>query len=230
MANRLADKFLVRKLAAQKLLAHSRLAGRRAAGKLLWSSAAAIALVLGSSVNAPGMADAVDLGRSQAVLTKQSALQQGRAVVSGDNGQYTGRILVNAPISTVWAVLTDYNNFGRFMPNVDSSRLLRSNGNQHVFEQINVVHVFPITHRTEVVIATSESYPNQISFQAIDGDIESLQGSWQLSQVSSSQVMITHNVAVDPGSSNRNLFFSLYRSGLQDTLTALKRESERRSR
>lgn len=168
---------------------------------------------------------------AQRSSSAEQALQQGRVVLTGDNGQYVGRVLVNAPISTAWAVLTDYDNFEQFFPNVASSQLISSSGNQRVFEQENVVRLLAFTRRTRVRIATVESYPQQIAFQVIDGDIEALQGVWQLQTVGNqNQVLITHQVYIDPGSSNREIFFTLYRDNLESTLAALKREIERRAR
>ncbi len=167
---------------------------------------------------------------TQIALTsqEQTALRQGRILLSGEDGNYTARVMVNGSAETAWAVLTDYNNFANFFPSVESSQLLSSDRNQKVFEQVNVVRIFPITRRARVVIAASETYPSNIAFQLVEGDLEGLQGSWYVTGAGN-QVMITHQVIVDPGSSNRSLFFSIYKDNLQKTMAALKQEIERRS-
>lgn len=164
------------------------------------------------------------LGKARGVLeTKQ-------ATVTGSGGQFTGQVMVNAPIAAVWSTLTDYNNFARFFPNVVDSRLLRSDGNNRVFEQINEVQIFPLRQRSRVVIAATESYPQQISFRLVEGDVESLNGVWRLEAVNANQVMITHQVQFEPGGSaaTRGLFMGIYRDTLENTLMALKQEAERR--
>jgi ribosome-associated toxin RatA of RatAB toxin-antitoxin module len=80
------------------------------------------------------------------------------------------------------------------------------------------------------VIAATESYPQRIAFNLVEGDVDSLQGTWQLEPISSNQVLITHQVNVEPESSTpRGIFFNIYQNTLQDTLAALKQEAERRN-
>lgn len=174
-------------------------------------------------------AEALDQAEMQVALTsqEQSSLRQGRVLFSGKEGNYTARVMANGSIDTAWAVLTDYNNFANFLPSVESSQLLESSGTQKKFEQVNVIRIFPITRRERVVINTAESYPSKISFSLADGDVESLQGAWYVTGAGS-QVMITHQVAVNPGSSNRRLFFSIYEDNLRKTMAAVKQEVERR--
>jgi ribosome-associated toxin RatA of RatAB toxin-antitoxin module len=165
---------------------------------------------------------------TQIALTsqEQAALRQGRVLLSGEDGNYTARVMANGSVDTAWAVLTDYNNFANFFPGVESSQLLETNGNQNTFEQVNVIRIFPITHRERVVIAASETYPNKITFNMVDGDLKKLQGAWYVTGAGR-QVMITHQVLVEPAS-NRRLFFNIYKDNLQKTMTALKQEIERR--
>lgn len=185
------------------------------------------ALILLAISPSPVFAEAAAI---QVALTsqEQTALRQGRVLLSGEEGSYTARVMANGSTDAAWAVLTDYNNFANFFPSVESSQLLSSDQNQKVFEQVNVVRIFPITRRARVVIAASETYPANISFRLVEGDLEGLQGSWYVTGAGN-QVMITHQVTVDPGSSNRTLFFTVYKDNLQKTMAALKQEIERRS-
>ena len=159
---------------------------------------------------------------------EQSTLRQGQVLFSGNQGNYTVRVMANGSTDDAWAVLTDYNNFSRFLPGVESSHLLTSNGSQKQFEQVNVVRIFPFTHRERVVIATSESYPDKIAFSLVDGDLEKLQGVWYVTGAGN-QVMVTHQVSVQPGGSNRSLFYTIYEDNLRKTMAALRQEIERRS-
>ncbi len=158
---------------------------------------------------------------------EQAALRQGRVLISGDEGNYTARVMANGSVDTAWAVLTDYDNFSSFLPGVESSHLIDSNGNQRTFEQVNVIRIFPITHRERIVISASETYPSKISFSQLDGDLKKLQGAWYVTGAGD-QVMITHQVVVEP-SSNRGIFFGIYKDNLQKTMAALQQEIERRS-
>lgn len=196
----------------------------------------AIAIIIATSISPAAFSQDIsqDINDSlrQLPAQEQAALQGGDATVTGGNGQFTGRVLINASAPEVWQVLTDYDNFERFFPNIETSRLLESSDNRSVFEQINVVQVFLFTQRSRIVVASTENYPQQIDFSLVEGDLESLQGSWQIESISSSpnQVLITHQVSVEPnqGGAVRNVFFGIYQNVLEDTLNALKQEAERR--
>jgi ribosome-associated toxin RatA of RatAB toxin-antitoxin module len=199
---------------------------------LIGSSGTTIAIFLTSLAIIPAIAQHLD-PLAQLPVSTQTILRDGKVIVNGINGQYTGRVLVKAPMTTVWAVLTDYNNFKTFMPNVESSKLLSSHGNQRIFEQVNVAQILAFKFQSRLHIAATESYPKQIVFKAIDGDIKSLEGLWKLNSVvagNHNQVLITHNVKVEPGSGNRDLYLRLYKTGLESTLVSIKQEVERRVR
>ncbi len=209
----------------------------RKSSSYVLSGLVAIAIVVATSLSPAALSQDIisqDINGSlnQLPAQEQSALQAGDATVTGSNGQFTGRVLINASAPDVWQVLTDYDNFERFFPNVENSRLLESANNRSVFEQINVVQVFLFTQRSRIVVASTESYPQQIDFLLVEGDLETLQGTWQIEPVSSSpdQVLITHQVSVEPnqGGAVRNVFFNIYQNVLEDTLAALKQEAERR--
>ncbi len=175
---------------------------------------------------------------------ERAALEDGQVIVAasrdGDKGQFTARVLIDAPVEKAWEVLTDYDNFEKFLPNIESSEELTesSEDNRHVFRQTNVISVIPAVMeiRSEVEIESIESYPTKVDFSLVEGDLETLQGIWQLDPVSpdgeaeSEQVLVTHQVDIDPGSgSPRGLFFSTYRLVLEDSLTAAKAETEKRA-
>lgn len=167
---------------------------------------------------------------AQLSAQQQSALRSGRVVLEGENGQYTGRVLVTASVDTAWNVLTDYNNFKNFIPTVISSAILKADGTKKTYEQVNVTRILVFSYQSRLVVATSESYPTQIAFRAIEGDVNSLVGAWMLEPVSPNQVLVTHQVAVEPNASvPRRVFFNIYKSTLENSIGALKQEMERRS-
>ncbi|MEO0768937.1 MAG: SRPBCC family protein [Cyanobacteria bacterium J06649_4] len=174
--------------------------------------------------------------------TERTALEEGQVMVSasrtGEKGQFTARVLIDATLDEAWAVLTDYDNFEKFLPNVENSELLESEDNRRVFEQMNVISVVPsvIDIRSRVVIESMERPLEEVAFSLVEGDLDLLEGVWQLSPVASvegedpDKVLITHQVDIDPGdSSPRGLFFSTYRLVLEDSLIAAKTEAERRA-
>lgn len=156
---------------------------------------------------------------------EQAALQAGDAVLTGQNGQYTCRVIVTASVATVWKVLTDYENFENFYPNVISSQVIENQGNRKVFEQVYQIQALVFTKQERVRIAATETYPQHIEFHLVEGDVSSLKGSWHIEPISDNQVLITHQVSVDPGS-NDPIFFGIYEDSLENLLAAVKQQVE----
>ena len=169
-------------------------------------------------------------------VLERAALREGKVSLQGEKGTYTGRVLVKASMDTVWQVLTDYDNFDQFLPRVTNSELLEEDGDRKVFEQINKVKIFLFNKKSRIRIAVEENYPQQITFKIVEGDLETLDGIWELEAVSPypsappNQVLMTHQVKVEPGSSlSKSIFFDIYENTLKDTLAAIKEEVEQRS-
>jgi ribosome-associated toxin RatA of RatAB toxin-antitoxin module len=157
-------------------------------------------------------------------------LGTGKAVLTGQDGHYIGKILINTSVAKAWKVLTDYSNFPKFLPSVTSIKILEITGNTKVYEQTNVVQVLFFSQTSKVTIAATEVNPSLITFQMRAGEsIKSLKGSWQIEAIAPNQVLITNLVNVEPSASTpSSLFYSIYRESLIKTLTALKQETERR--
>ena len=169
-------------------------------------------------------------------LEQRVSLRRGELVFLGQNGDYTCRFLAKTSVDNVWQVLTDYESFAEFLPGVVSSELIENNGERKIFEQTNKIKTFVFSVESRVKIATVESYPKQITFKAIDGDLETLNGQWLLEPVSPypsappDKVLITHKVRVEPAAAlSDGIFFSIYEDRLQETLKAIKQEVEKRS-
>lgn len=161
---------------------------------------------------------------------QQSKLNNGEIVLLGEEGEYIGRVVAKGDLNTAWEILTDYDNFERVFPNIDSSKLLESNGNRYIFEQINVVDLWLFKEKFTVKIAATENYPQSIDFNIVEGDLKTLRGTWQIEPHSSDRILVTHRVKVQPNSnSERSFFFGVYESSLEDTLKAIAKEIERRS-
>lgn len=194
-----------------------------------------VALIV-TPVAPPVSAQLFNSALDQLPAVDRNTLRNGNVIVSNDEEEFVGRVLVHAPVSTAWQVLTDYDNFDQFLPNVERSALLEETGDRHIFEQISVVRVLALTRRVEVTMAATEAHPEQISFNMVEGDAKSIEGTWRIDPVAPyrgatpTQVLITHKVAIEPegGALARNLFFDTYRNVLEDTLFAIQEETELR--
>lgn len=169
-------------------------------------------------------------------LEQRVSLRRGEVIFLGEDGEYTCRVLVKSSVDNAWQVLTDYNRFAEFLPGVKSSQLVETNSTGKIFEQVNKVKTFVFNIESRVKIATTELYPQQIDFEAIEGDLETLNGKWILEPVSPypsappNQVLMTHKVTVEPAKTpSDSIFFNIYESSLKKTIAAIKQETEKRS-
>lgn len=172
----------------------------------------------------------------QLPVLERVALREGKVIITGEQGVYTCRFLVNGSVDTAWQVLTDYNNFELFLPGVTNSELLETNGDRKIFEQINRIKTFIFSKKARVRMAVTESYPQKIAFNFLDGDLDALDGTWLLEPVSPypsappNQVLITHQVTVEPNSiPSRSFFYNIYENTLEETLVAIQEEVEQRA-
>jgi ribosome-associated toxin RatA of RatAB toxin-antitoxin module len=162
---------------------------------------------------------------------ERDALRKGRAVVNGDEGKYTGRVLVTASPEVVWQVLTDYDNFEDFIPNLSSSEVLEDDGDRKIVEQVDSRQLFILNIKSRTKLEITETNQDRIDFELVEGDIESLVGSWQLELVSAypgalpNQVLITHSVNAIPGSGVPNgIFFDILKGSISEALSAISDE------
>lgn len=203
-----------------------------------------LALVTGClstiSLNAIAPATNAELFNSlvdQLPATERVKLKSGQSVVTGKNGKYTARVLISTSTATAWAVLTDYSNTPKFMPNVESSKVISTNGNQKTVEQVDARKVFLVTTRSRIVSMISETPISRTDFQAIDGDLKSLKGYWLIEPVAAykgakaDKVLLTQVVETQPRAGiPSGVFYNIFKDSLGEILTAIKKESERRTR
>lgn len=157
-------------------------------------------------------------------------------VVTGNNGKYTVRVLISTSSDIAWSVLTDYGNTPNFIPNVVSSKVISTNGNQKVIEQIDVRQVFLVTTRSRIRSAITETAKSRIDFRAIDGDLKSMNGYWLLEPVAPyagakvNQVLITQVVEAQPKTGvPSGIFYGVFKDSLGKIVSAIKKEAERRT-
>lgn len=161
---------------------------------------------------------------------EQADLKQGKVVLKGEKGEYYGQIITKGKTEMAWSVLTDYANFKNFLPNIADSKLIKEEGVIKTFEQVNVVDLWLVTKKFTVQIAATENRPQKIDFQLVKGDLGKLKGTWSIKTLPNNQVLITHRVSVAPKDRNEAaIFYGVYESSLEETLTAISIEITKRS-
>ncbi|MEM6591582.1 MAG: SRPBCC family protein [Cyanobacteria bacterium P01_C01_bin.73] len=162
-------------------------------------------------------------------------LQQGQIVVTGQSGTYTIHGLVSAAPETAWSVLNDFSGFAKFLPTVVSSRVVESNGDRSVVEQVDQRKVFfqeiNSTVRTENI-----RHDQQIDFHMIEGDLQQMEGFWRIDAIAadsendaSEQVLVTQKVSAQAGIGVFDgVFFKIFEGSVKENMKAICQEITRR--
>ncbi|NJM68757.1 MAG: cyclase/dehydrase [Scytonema sp. RU_4_4] len=170
-------------------------------------------------------------------VAERVKLRNGQALVTGEKGKYTAKVLVTASPDIAWEVLTDYDNFSKFLPNTVSGKVLTVNGNQKVVEQVDTRQVFLMNVQSRIRSAITETAKSRIEFRQVDGDLQSLDGYWKIEPVApysgakANQVLITQVVEAQPKSGTpKGIFYNLFKDSLGEIMTAIKKEVDKRTR
>ncbi|MBW4482579.1 MAG: hypothetical protein KME14_08550 [Tildeniella torsiva UHER 1998/13D] len=164
-----------------------------------------------------------------ATLAKRDVL------VKGGQGQYGLMAATSVPHALAWEVLTDYENFYRFLPTVVKSRVVEIDGDRTVVEQIDRRRILLSTMESKVLTENLELDGQQISFRLLEGNLEYMYGHWRIDTATlapgtepvrllSQQVRAEADVGPF-----KSMFYNLFESGLIDTVKALRGEMERRA-
>ncbi|MGB3240138.1 MAG: SRPBCC family protein [Geitlerinemataceae cyanobacterium] len=168
-------------------------------------------------------------------LEEKTALENGDIVVTGTEGQYLARMVIDASVDNLWAVLTDYNNFIDFLPNIVSSSVIESEGNSYLVEQVSKQRVLLFDIESRLLTENIQTENQRIDFSLVDGDLSQFQGYWTIEPFASSvegeapQLLVTQSVEVQPARGTpENLFYDIFKNALEKTLTAIRDEVDRR--
>lgn len=126
-----------------------------------------------------------------------------------------------------WAVLTDYNRWSEFIPDLQVCRVISPPGEPIRLEQRGSIPWLP--NFPLVMIALVEEYPPRvIRFQRIAGNIRALVGEWQIQ--GKSPVRLVYRSSVMPGFPvPPEVSIEIFRHDAKVRLEAMAREMERRA-
>ena len=187
--------------------------------------------VVSWSLNFTVLAQEITPTQIQLSTQEQTELNQGKVILKGEQGDYLGQVIATGNLDIAWQVLTDYNNFQDFLPNISSSQVIEEQGNRKIFEQVSQVDLWLLQEEFTVQIAATENQPEKIDFQIVKGDLKYLKGTWQLEKITANQILVTHTVKVEPLSNTEKFFFyGIYESSLEETLDAIAQEITKRSK
>ena len=168
----------------------------------------------------------------QLPVATRTTLRSGSAVVTGEKGNYIAQVLVTGSMDTAWSVLTDYDNAARFLPNVESNKIVETRKDSKIVEQVSSQQVFFFTVKSRVKLVLTESNRRRVDFKLQDSDqLRSMTGYWKIEPIapyqgaSPTQVLITQVVESQPKSGvPQGTFYDIFKNTLSKTMSALGRE------
>jgi Polyketide cyclase / dehydrase and lipid transport len=150
-----------------------------------------------------------------------------RADPQGATGLITATIDIQAPPQLLWAVMLDCNRSKRITPALKVCRVREksSDGLSDVREHV-VQWVWPLPAVRSVFASQYRPF-EQIRFQRIEGDLEFLEGTWQLGPIREGRsTRLTYTARITPGWPVPGaLVRSALESDIPKTLSALRREA-----
>lgn len=89
---------------------------------------------------------------------------------------------LHADLETAWDVLTDYDRYAEFIPDLKSSRILARSGSSVIVEQKGQAGFFLFRFPMEVTMSVSEEPRSGITSRAIAGTFREMTGSYTLTR------------------------------------------------
>ncbi len=92
----------------------------------------------------------------------------------------TSRIAIAQPQDVIWQVLTDYQSLPEFIPNLEKSEPLDYSDGKVRLEQVGKQSLFKMNFSARVVLDLTETPPERIDFEMVEGDFKAFSGYWLL--------------------------------------------------
>ena len=112
-------------------------------------------------------------------------------------------VLLRLPLDPqwIWAVLTDYNNLNRYIPNLSSSRQLWRRGNRVGLEQVGSQQFCGLSFSARVELELEEDPERgELRFSMLSGDFRRFEGLWRVDcDAMSTRLLYSLTVQGKPG-------------------------------
>jgi len=117
-----------------------------------------------------------------------------------DLSEVTGVILFNAPLAIVWKVLTNYDDYARFLPDISQSKVERKEG-AVVWQRVEVHNLWPLPDFHYLLKITNRPEAGEIGWQMLEGNLKNLYGRWKLEPFAANpnQTKAMYTLLQDPG-------------------------------
>lgn len=140
------------------------------------------------------------------------------------------RATVDAPLSIIWATLTDYERLPEFIPGMKKSRIVRRSGSTTIIEQRGEARFLVFSFPIDVMLEAVEIPPSSLRVRALSGTLRYLEGGYQVEpQPDGQKFTLYWEGTLAPDVSLPPLFGEIVmRMSIEDQFTGMVREIERR--
>lgn len=108
--------------------------------------------------------------------------------LDGRKRRIFAKIEVPYSLEQVWQVITEYEAFAEFIPNMTSIRRLDHPTGGIRLEQVRTKSLIGMKISARSVVDIEEKFPHEIHYQLIEGDLKEFSGYWRLEAGKLSQV------------------------------------------
>jgi ribosome-associated toxin RatA of RatAB toxin-antitoxin module len=139
---------------------------------------------------------------------------------------------LEAPVSTVWEVLTDYERLPAFIPGITRSVVRERRGNQVILEQSGEARFLVFSFPVEVTYEVTETPETSIACRALSGNLKRMTGRYDIQPAGGGggAVRLRYSGFVDPDFNVPDILeAAALRSMVEKQFTALVAEIERRA-
>lgn len=108
-------------------------------------------------------------------------------------------MLAPVPLAIAWKVLTDFNQMGRFVPNVESSRIVSAQGDVLKIEQTGRVRFWPLSQRFESVREiTLRGGTSEILARQLTGTARRMESRMRLKAIENGNTRLEYRAEIVP--------------------------------
>jgi ribosome-associated toxin RatA of RatAB toxin-antitoxin module len=122
----------------------------------------------------------------------------------GEAIEIVARAEIRTNAEHAWAVLTAYERYAEFIPDVATSRVVTRNGSTLVLDLTGAVGVLWWREPVAVRLAVSETAPRRVRSRMISGTLQALEGQYELARAPGG-VRLTYTGRIVPDSRQRGL-------------------------
>jgi ribosome-associated toxin RatA of RatAB toxin-antitoxin module len=150
--------------------------------------------------------------------------------ISANGFLIQARAEVESDLATAWATLSDYDRLPEFVPDLSESRTLSRSGKRAVVSQVGRVSFGPFSRTFRLVLSVREEPLAAIDATAIDGDVRSFEGRYELRAAGHGRTEIGYRARMQPADAIARRFGALpLRAQMRRQFGALLHEVERRA-